>query len=54
MKALAACQMLLGSHSANGPMTISAKPVESFAAWSTDDDGQYVAWNGRLVLGAQF
>ena len=35
-------------------MTISAKPVESFAAWSTDDDGQCVAWNGRLVLGAQF
>jgi hypothetical protein len=31
-----------------------AKPVESFAAWSTDDDGQYVAWNGRLMLGAQF
>jgi Plasmid encoded RepA protein len=54
MKALAACHMILGAPSPDGPVTLSAKPVERFAAWTTDDEGQYVAWNGRLVLGAQF
>lgn len=54
MKALAACNMVLGCPSEDGPMTISAKPVERFAAWTTDDDGQYTAWTGRLVLGRQF
>lgn len=54
MKALAACNMVLGCPSDDGPMTISAKPVERFAAWTTDDEGQYTAWTGRLVLGRQF
>jgi hypothetical protein len=54
MKALAACHMILGAPSAEGPMTLAAKPVERFTAWTTDDDGQYTAWSGRLVLGRVF
>jgi replication initiator protein len=54
MKALAACHMILGAPSPEGPVTLAAKPVERFTAWTTDDEGQYTAWGGRLILGRAF
>jgi hypothetical protein len=54
MKALAACDMILGAPSADGPVTLATRPVERFTAWTTDDEGQYTAWGGRLILGRTF
>lgn len=55
MNALGACSLTLGYMKPSGKAaTVTAKPIEEFEAWLTDDDGQPSLWSSSLILGEAF
>lgn len=56
MAALAACRLQFGVMSESGKrsVTVDAKPISSFEAWLSDDNGQRALWPGRLTLTGEF
>jgi hypothetical protein len=55
MNALAACHLTLGYTKANGKFgTLTAKPIEDFEAWYSNDGGTPALWASELRLGEPF
>lgn len=54
MKALAACRMALGFGGTNRPVTIEAKPIRRFEAWTAGDEFQTVMWPGVIELTREY
>lgn len=54
MKALAACRMTLGFGGPAHPVTIDAKPIKRFEAWTSGDELQTVMWPGVVELSREY
>lgn len=54
MKALAACRMTLGFGGPARPVTVDAKPIKRFEAWTTGDEIQTVMWPGVIELSREY
>jgi hypothetical protein len=55
MMALSACRMTLGYRNADGTVaTHESKPIKTFEAWVTDDEGHPALWASTLTLQQAF
>lgn len=54
MMALSACRMSLGWNSGGRAVTINTQPIETFEAWTSNDDNQRVLWPGMIELSQKY